>query len=87
MSDCVRSGMCCRVPCAWGDWDETKSQCKFLAVESRTPGGLPLHRCEKYEEILASPGSSFSPAFGAGCSSNLFNTDRHAILLELRLKR
>lgn len=47
----------------------------------------PRYRCGIYAAIAAEPGAEFEPAFGAGCSSPLFNTDRDAILVELRTRR
>ena len=68
MTDCVQCGFCCtRGCCPYGGWDEEKEQCQFLTKEDL---------CEKYEEIQKDPSSEISPAFGAGCSSPLFNTRR-----------
>ena len=75
---CIRCGFCCCVSvCPYGDWDEVKKQCRFLTKENL---------CEKYDEIVKSPGSVISPAFGAGCSSTLFNERRRAKELELASK-
>ena len=86
---CVGSGYCCKqAPCPFGEAVPGGTRCVHLVVWEQTETEATRYRCEKYEEILAAPGGgSFSPAFGAGCSSSLFNTDRDAILLELRLKR
>jgi hypothetical protein len=40
--------------------------------------------CERYAEIQTDPASEISPAFGAGCSSPLFNRDRELVLLRLK---
>ena len=69
---CVQCGYCCRrSACMFGWWDEKKSQCGHLTEDNL---------CAIYKEILNSPGSDFSPAFGAGCCSSLFNADRERIL-------
>ena len=48
---CVQSGFCCRrSPCAFGEWDEEKQQCKYL--EDQTDGTA---LCGRYEEILELP--------------------------------
>ena len=70
MSKCVRSGWCCKQGvCPYGKWDEEKNQCKYLIKIKED------YACSKYDEIIKAPQSEFSPAFGAGCSSNL-NPDR-----------
>lgn len=73
---CVRSGYCCKKAlCAFGEWNEDQSQCKFL--EGDEPGG---YRCGIYDDIKDLPGSrDINPAFGAGCSSGM-NDDRLDIL-------
>ena len=66
MSACVRSGWCCKQGvCPYGVWDASLQQCQFLIIENKQ------YACAKYEEIIKDPLSEFSPAFGAGCSSNL----------------
>lgn len=84
-SPCVRSGFCCkRAPCGHGEvTSPTNPSCRFLEVE-REIQGVPLYRCGIYKEITAKPGWEFSPAFGAGCSSTLFNEDRDRVLHVLR---
>ena len=75
MSDCVRSGYCCKqAPCPFGKWDKAVNQCAYL--EGDTPGN---YSCGIYDEISSHPDAAFSPAFGAGCSSTL-NTDRVLLL-------
>lgn len=73
---CVNSGYCCKqAACPFGIWNQDKHQCEFLTEENL---------CGKYEEIINLPKEQweFSPAFGAGCSSPLFNTERQRILNE-----
>lgn len=85
---CVRSGFCCkRGPCVFGLWDADKSQCAYLEGDAQ-PGeeGIVLYRCARYEFIVQQPGHEFSPAFGAGCCSSLFNTERQKILRWLKSK-
>lgn len=72
MAKCVQCGYCCTLGCcSYGIWDYEKEQCSFLTEESL---------CAKYDEILKDPDSKMSPAFGAGCSSSLFNTRRDKAL-------
>lgn len=81
---CVGSGYCCRVaPCSFGEADDTGG-CRFLVPWEEDALDAPRYRCGKYEEIQGRPGAHLSPAFGAGCSSPLFNTPRDRILVELR---
>lgn len=68
---CLRCGYCCKVaPCQYGRWDPYRHQCVFLTQMVNGD-----YSCDRYEEILGSPGSEISPAFGAGCCST-FNSDR-----------
>ena len=86
---CLRSGHCCKSgPCAFGERDPGVTQCKFLEVEFRH-GDVEIHRCGKYEEIMALPpeaGARFNPAFGAGCCQPLFNEPRERIIRALMAK-
>lgn len=84
-SPCVNSGFCCKIaPCPFGEVvSETDRSCKFL-VKIEQKGKHPRYVCGKYEEIIRQPGWEFAPAFGAGCCSPLGNTDRAAILKEMR---
>jgi len=85
MSECIQCGYCCRVrPCPFGATiGPFNHQCRFLEEESKV-GDVVIYKCGKYREILAIPGSDFSPAFGSGCSSPLFNNARDRILLMRR---
>lgn len=79
---CVRSGYCCKVrPCPFGEWDAERHQCVYLELEHEDP---PRYKCGIYDSIVGQPGAEVSPAFGAGCSSTLFNDDRDRILLWMR---
>jgi len=83
MADCVQCGFCCmKAPCGFGAWDgkersDGNHPCIYL---------VPLddkgvrYGCGKYESISQTPGSEFSPAFGAGCCMSLFNTRRQQAL-------
>lgn len=83
-SPCVGSGFCCRQrPCPFGEPDETGG-CRFLEPWKDDDLDVPRYRCGKYEEIRRDPSSVVSPAFGAGCSSTLFNQDRSRVLVALR---
>jgi hypothetical protein len=74
--ECVHCGACCKkTPCGFGEWDKEKSCCAFLV-----PSENGEFVCGKYSEIIKDPTSEFSPAFGAGCCMNLFNTEREAVL-------
>ena len=84
---CVGSGYCCKkAPCFFGEPDETGG-CRFLVVWDQTETKVERYRCGKYEEIIKQPGWEIHPAFGAGCSSTLFNEPREAVLVELRASR
>lgn len=53
-----------------------------LVRDSESSAGQYL--CARFAEISVDPKSWLSPAFGAGCSSSLFNTERDAVLVALR---
>ena len=75
---CLHSGYCCKkVPCPWGEVNPDTGWCKHL--EEREPNRW---YCGDYDHISKQPGANIVPAFGAGCSSPLFNTAREAILKE-----
>jgi len=83
IASCFRSGFCCkRGVCPYGEWDSEKSQCSFLEEDAKI-GEAQTYRCGIYEHIQKQPGANFSPAFGAGCCSPLFNEDRTRIIKEL----
>lgn len=75
---CVKSGFCCtKAPCAYGEWNDNKTACKHLA----DPNHLGQRDCLRYQWIIDNvPGYEFYPAFGAGCSSTLFNHMRKAVI-------
>lgn len=80
---CAGSGYCCKQrPCPFGQWNATQTACAFL-LPIETHGKHPRYTCGIYEEIVKQPGWEVAPAFGAGCCSPLFNSDREAILAEL----
>jgi hypothetical protein len=81
VSACVRSGYCCKkAPCGFGEG----VPCIHLAIDPASSAGQYL--CARYAEISAHPDAWLSPAFGAGCSSTLFNDDREQVILQLRRK-
>ena len=82
---CIRSGFCCKsAPCLFGEPIPGGRACRYLEVERELAPGVPIHRCGRYEWIMANvDGPEYYPAFGAGCSSTLFNTDRERILAVL----
>jgi len=76
-ADCVQCGYCCQKrPCAFGEWDAEKNQCKFLTDDMK---------CSIYDWILKQPGNEINPAFGAGCCSALFNEQREKKIRELNV--
>tara|TARA_A100001037_G_C15101765_1_gene614354 strand:+ start:375 stop:659 length:285 start_codon:yes stop_codon:yes gene_type:complete len=81
---CVRSGFCCKQsPCYFGEvTSSTNRACKYLGGDN--PGE---YFCMKYDEIIdgmPENNADFSPAFGAGCGSTLFNPDRTKLLLAIK---
>ena len=86
-ASCVRSGFCCKQrPCPFGKpTSEDNLACIYLGGDK--PGN---YFCEKYDEIQAGMPDNmadFSPAFGGGCSSPMFNEDRDKVLLEIKGRR
>jgi len=74
--ECVMCGYCCdKVPCCYGAPTDSGG-CVFLSEPNETGQRF----CKKYKEIAADPGSWASPAFGAGCSSSLYNDVRDDVL-------
>lgn len=85
---CVGSGFCCKqAPCPYGERDAGTGWCRHLRPWAQNSLPVPRYRCGRYEEIVKQPDADLCPAFGAGCSSTLFNPDRDAILVELRRSR
>ena len=65
---CYQCGFCCTVsPCAYGEWDWNKKQCKFLNDDST---------CARYALIVEYEKQSPLPMMGCGCSSPLRNERR-----------
>jgi len=89
---CVRSGYCCKKrPCDFGEVKGPDDpSCKFLEVEEEIAPGVFRHRCGRYNWILENVPERvwrfMTPAFGGGCSSPLFNTDRNAVIAAMRAK-
>ena len=83
-SPCVGSGLCCKTgPCGYGEWDFDLKQCVYLQdglVENNTV----IYRCGRYDYIKQQPGNEIMPAFGAGCCMSLFNSNRSAIIKEIK---
>jgi len=79
---CLRSGLCCKTgPCAFGEWDAVRHQCKFLEIEETHPT-CEIYRCGKKAEIDALAKdymAAINPAFGKGCCMPLFNANRREI--------
>jgi len=67
-SPCVQCGYCCsKCACQFGVWDHEARRCEFLTEDKK---------CALYHKIKDWPEAQMSPAFGAGCSSSLFNEVR-----------
>ena len=80
---CLRSGFCCKkAPCAYGARDPKTGWCVHLEDAGALEDAV-LYRCAIYTDIKRQPGWEFSPAFGGGCSSALFNEDRERIIRAL----
>ena len=76
-SPCYQCGYCCTVsPCAVGEWDPDKKQCRFLTDNTE---------CAKYSEIVEKEKDSMTPMMGCGCSSPLLNEIRAKKMIELGL--
>jgi hypothetical protein len=86
ISPCVGSGLCCKTgPCAYGNWLEKEHKCEYLKDELKV-NNITIYRCGRYEYIKQQPGNEIMPAFGAGCCMSLFNTERQAIIKEIKNK-
>jgi len=71
---CVQCGYCCKkAACQYGVWSSALKQCLFLTDKNL---------CSKYDEIIQFYGAVVNPAFGAGCSSPMFNEVRNKKLME-----
>jgi hypothetical protein len=72
-----------QAPCYFGEvTSSTNRACKYLGGDN--PGE---YFCMKYDEIIdgmPENNANFSPAFGAGCGSTLFNPDRTKLLLAIK---
>ena len=74
--DCVRCGYCCEQgACFYGEWDAPNHQCTHLGKQDECGSRL----CNKYEEIVEQEKDRLLKMFGCGCSSRLFNEQRHAV--------
>jgi len=77
---CVQCGYCCTVStCIYGEWDLISHCCKYLGEENERGQRL----CTIYDQIYEKSRPSISPAFGSGCSSNLFNEQRKRVQILL----
>mgnify|MGYP000511781127 CR=1 FL=1 len=83
-ASCVGSGFCCnKVPCGFGESISATNKACVHLTPVETNGKHQRFTCGIYEYIITQPGWEFSPAFGAGCCSTLFNPERNAILREI----
>lgn len=77
VSKCVECGFCCTVGvCQYGVWNEERKCCSFLTKSNK---------CSIYHKIKEWPEAKWNPAFGAGCSSTMFNERRDKKMEELEL--
>jgi hypothetical protein len=84
MSKCVGSGHCCRVPCAYGKYNEDKTHCIYLE-KIKNVYDTTIYKCGRYEEIKRiAPDWELYPAFGAGCCQPIANENRQKILSLVR---
>lgn len=74
---CVNCGFCCeRYPCPYGQKGDQIECCLYLTKQD----DIGRRFCSIKEEIDEMPGSEWCPAFGAGCSSPMFNSKRDQIV-------
>ena len=75
---CMKSGFCCtKSPCAYGQWNDDKSACKYLA----TKNDIGQRDCLRYQWIIENvPTFEIHPAFHTGCSSAIGNVARNSII-------
>jgi len=78
---CIRSGFCCKQgTCPYGVYDIKAERCRHLVDDVEVSPGQFTTKCAIYDHINEQPESIWSPAFGAGCCSPMFNPDRDAII-------
>ena len=81
---CLKCGFCCtRGVCGFGRWLPEEGRCDHLVSEG------PRKVCGIYDRIVSLPRDRWlmNPAFGAGCSSPLFNVERNRILRIISIKK
>lgn len=78
---CVKSGFCCtKTPCGYGEWNDDRSHCKFLAPANE----LGQKLCLKYDWIKENvPTWKMYPAFGGGCCMPMFNEMREKVIKKI----
>ena len=75
---CVQCGYCCTVrSCGFASYDPEKGQCSALIEDDVN---LKTYKCGEYEKIITILGHEVCPAFGAGCSSSMFNDVRNEVI-------
>lgn len=79
---CMKSGFCCtKAPCQYGEWNDDKTACKYLAE----PNDIGQRDCLRYDWIKENvPTCAMYPAFGAGCCMAMFNRDRDQVIAEVK---
>ena len=82
-SQCVHCGYCCmKHPCPYGEVDTNTGWCRHLVLDEASKHNQYL--CKQYEVIKKMKDAWFCPAFGAGCSSTLFNEQRNKIVAGIK---
>jgi len=84
---CMKSGFCCTMaPCAFGEYDYEKKQCKYLGE----PNDIGQKDCLRYQWILDNVPEeirNFNPAFGFGCCSPIGNLARNKIIETITINK
>lgn len=81
IKSCLNSGFCCtKVPCEYGERNETNGACKYLTE----PNSIGQMFCGRYDWIMENvPGAEWYPGFGAGCCMPMFNEMRDEVFKKL----
>lgn len=84
-ASCVGSGYCCkRGPCPFGSvTSPTNPACIHLTPIEVKQNEHQRYTCGIYDFIITQPHWEYAPAFGAGCSSPMFNSDRSTIIRDI----
>ena len=82
---CMKSGFCCtKSPCAYGEFNENKTACKYLS----DPNDISQRDCLRYQWIIENvPTYKSYPAFGGGCCMPMFNEMRDQVINNIKNKK